>query len=667
MGDLAFPCFTLAGKLKKSPAAIATDLAASLAESVRGNKQVERGVAAGPYLNIFFTPAFRAGIVSAILEGDWLAPEPARAGRVMIEYSQPNTHKVFHVGHMRNVALGDVLVRLYEFAGREVVAANYIGDVGTHIAKCLWVFTRHFKGEAPAQHRGEFLGGLYKQADELLDFTRLTAYPHPGLFSARVLEMRPHPGNADWKVLKLDAGAKGQAQVVCGGTGFQTGAIVAWAPPDCSFLGRLVQRVDKAGISSEGLVPSCKELGTGEDRDKIHIFPRETPLGAEITEIGRRPGCIPTEQSVAAVIRERGAEVRAVLRGLEAREPSLERLWRETRQWSLDEFSEIYAWIGCRFDHYFYESEVDEEGKRLALEALEKGQLMRSEGAIGADLSTAGLGFCMLLKSDGTTLYATKDLALARRKFEKFNVAESLYIVDHSQSLHFQQVFKTLELLGFAQAARCRHVAYGLVNLPEGKMSSRKGNIIPFSKLRAELGAHIRREFLHKYQGEWPEAEIAEAERRIAVAAIRYGMLNQEPIKNIVFDMREWTSPVGNTGPYLLYAYARTRSILREVPELAGTAFDGALLIHEKERVVLNELAGFRRAVLRAVRDHNPQVLCAQLYELARAFSRMYEECPVKRAGEPALQAARLKLVAATGAVLRRGLGLLGIEVLERM
>lgn len=145
-------------------------------------------------------------------------------------------------------------------------------------------------------------------------------------------------------------------------------------------------------------------------------------------------------------------------------------------QWCLDEFKRIYRWLNARFDHDFFESEVAAESKQTVAEYQAKGVFVMNDGAVGADLSQVGLGFQILLKRDGTGLYATKDLALARRKFEQFHIDKSIYVVDSAQSFHFQQVFATLKMMGYPQAERCYHLPYGLVILPDGKMSSRKGN-----------------------------------------------------------------------------------------------------------------------------------------------------------------------------------------------
>ena len=667
MGDLAFPCFLLAKVLRKAPPAIATELESAVSRELGDGGLFSRVVAVGPYLNFHVNKLdLTARLLPEILSGELLARREARNERVMIEYSQPNTHKPFHVGHTRNVALGDALVRSCEWAGYDVVAANYIGDVGAHIAKCLWVYQSELTGEVPEKNRGEFLGGLYTRATELLDFTTLTRAPHLGILTARVTAVADHPSNEKWKVVTVNIRGA-ETSVVCGGTGYGVGDVVAYAPVGRRVAGREVTVTDRDGVLSHGMICSKKEITLGEARDEIHVFADDSPVGEEIAELLRIDGALPRERSVIEEMRSRERGVSKVLQDLEAGEPEITKLWRETRQWSLDEFAEIYKWLDVRFDHDFFESDVADAGKEIVKKYLGAGVFVVSEGAVGADLSRFKLPFLLLLKSDGTGLYATKDLALAQLKFDEFHIDRSVYVVGEEQILHFQQVFRTLELMGHERARLCHHLAYGLVVLPEGKMSSRKGNVILFSQLQERLIARLRSEFLDKFQDEWSEDEIIEAARRLAVATIKYGMLNTDSRKSIVFDLEEWTAKRGNTGPYLMYAYTRTRSILRELGDIDRSLRDWSLLVHEKEQELVRRLAAFTDVACQAAESYQPQYICMYLYDLSRDFSRMYEVCHVKRAETPELQVTRAGLVEATGLVIQKGLELLGIRTLERM
>lgn len=667
MGDLAFPCFRLAKELRKAPPQIAAALKEALSEDALKAAGFAKVDAAGPYLNFHVARAELAGsTIPAILGGEFLAQRPAQDAKVMVEYSQPNTHKAFHVGHLRNASLGDSVARLLAWTGHEVVPVNYIGDEGTHVAKCLWHLRTQFHGETPTEHRGEFLGEQYSKATELLSLDTLTRASLPGVRAARVLAVEAHPENPKWLVasVELDGDAR---TVVAGAAGFAAGDLVPYASPGMRVAGKEVGEVDKKGVRSSGMLLSEAELGISKDNAVIAVLPPGASVGDEVAEVYRRENALPADVSVLDEFRRRNQEVSKVLQAIESGSGEIWEQWNETKDWSMEEFRRIYAWIDSRFDHYFFESELGEESKALVREHMADGVFIESEGAVGADLSDHGLGFCVLIKSDGTALYATRDLALARRKFDEFGVDRSLYVVDDAQTLHFQQVFKCLELMGYEQASKCQHLGYAQVVLPDGKMSSRKGNVILFSQLEERLLSKIKEEFLDKYIGDWPAEEIAQAAHRIALATMRYGMLNQVNSSKIVFDLDEWTARSGNTGPYLMYAYARTRSILRQVGEVDEGLVDWSLLDHELESELIGYLADYPRNVERAAELLTPQIVCSYAYELSKKFSRWYKECSVLHAESDALRATRLQLVDATGLVVQHALGLLGIPTIERM
>jgi arginyl-tRNA synthetase len=670
MGDWAFPCFSLASVFRRTPAQIAESLVNELTKNLTGHSLIASVTATGPYLNFTINKAVLAKtIVPDIQNGVFLKRRAATGQRIMIEYSQPNTHKAFHVGHMRNVALGDALARIVNWEGNDVLAVNYIGDVGTHIAKCLWYMKNYYQGPIPDENRGEFLGDMYRNASLLLDFSSLSLCPVPGLKTARVLSITPTGEEGKNKIVSLEAG-DGKYRVLCGGTGYKEGSIVAYAPVGMRLNGKLIKPRTVHGIHSEGMLCSGKELGLSEDRNAIYLFKPGTETGLEVAEVLRRDDALEPSQSVLAVMRERTEGVSNILQDLEAGEPQITALWQETKAWSMEAFHEIYEWLDARFDHYFFESDVGHEGKELVEEFYRKGLFIESQGTIGMDLTNEKLPFFMLLKSDGTGLYSTKDLALAKKKFEEFHIDQSVYVVDASQSLHFQQVFATLKHMGFPQADACYHLAYGLVVLKEGKMSSRGGTVILFSELRSTLDTKIRNDYLNKYQGEWSEQEIKEASRKISIATIRYGMLNNDQTKNTVFNLNDWTSKSGNTGPYLLYAYARIASLLEKAKMMStgesGT-IDWNLLQSPEEASLISHLAEFPETVSKSASEHRPQLICIYLYQLAKAFSRMYDRVSILKAENDSLRETRLKLISATGKTLKKGLELIGIQTLERM
>jgi arginyl-tRNA synthetase len=598
--------------------------------------------------------------------------------RVMVEYGNVNTHKSFHVGHIRNASLGDSIARLFKWNGFTTLPVNYLGDEGTHVAKCIWYILNHPENRMPETNRLEFLGDAYVKATSQLDIGTYSRCEIKGVKTARVEKVETHPHESEWFVVTLTT-ADGTLQVVSQkktAGGVQAGWIVAHAAPGVAIGARQITAADRKGVESVGLMLAEDELGVGEGKT---VFNVQVPadllklnndgVGIDLIEIYKIPGTLPEGQLILPTLQRWNGEVSAVLQKLESQDPEMKEFWVKTRQWSIDELKETFAWLNCSFDHFFYESEYGETSKELVREFQKKGVFVESQGAVGADLSKDGLGFCVLIKRDGTALYATRDIALAQRKFEEFKVDRSVYVVDAAQTLHFQQVFRCLELMGYEQVKKCFHCSYAQVVTPEGKMSSRKGTVILMSALKERLLGKINSEFLDKYIGEWPDAERHEAARRIALATMRYGMLNVDNNSLVVFDMEAWTSKTGNTGPYMMYAYARTRSILRELGidsrELGNAQWE--LLTDEAEVDVLRLINEYHTVLESACERYSPHMLCSYVYDLAKRFSRMYQNCSVLHAETPELKHARAALVCASGLVIQHGLSLLGIETVERM
>ncbi len=540
MGDLAFGCFIFSKLLKTSPALVAKQLQDNLIL----NDVIEKALAAGPYLNLTLKmQAIGESVINPILDKSYfMRTLSAQNPKTMIEYSQPNTHKELHVGHMRNLCLGDALVRMLKYSGHEILTATFPGDMGTHVAKCLWYLKNHNTEPIPEKNRGEWLGRMYSLAH-----------------------------------IKL------------------------------------------------------------EDEEKTEKGP------------------------------ENKAQMTTILQALESGKGEYFDLWMKTREWSIELMKQVYAWAGVSFDYWYWESDVDAASVRYVKKCYDEGKLIKSEGAIGLDLEAEKLGFCMLLKSDGTGLYAAKDLELARRKFEDVHIEKSIYIVDTRQSHHFKQVFRALEHLGFAQAKSCYHLQYNFVELPEGAMSSRKGNIVPLLDLIHQMEEMVKDKYLSRYQDEWTQDEINLTASMIAKGAIRYGMLRIDTPKTIVFDMNEWLKLDGESGPFIQYSYARIASLGRKLGYDPKKTVNFTVLTHTSERNLAQQLIHFNSITAAAAESYKPNSLCNYLYDLAKTFNVFYHQCPIATAGSDELKEARMAIAMATGQVIEQGLGLLGIPAPPKM
>ncbi len=368
------------------------------------------------------------------------------------------------------------------------------------------------------------------------------------------------------------------------------------------------------------------------------------------------------------------AERREWNRRWDAGDPEVRGLWQVTRQWSLDELADILATLDIKIDVFFYESEVDEPSKAIVDELLAKGiadderpnggaVLVKIDEKLG--LKKEKYRTNVILRGDGTTLYLTKDLALAKRKFEEFHVDRSIYVVDVRQSLHLQQAFKILELWGFPQAAKCFHLAYGTVTLPEGAMSSRKGNAIYFTDVLEEAQRRVLNVIAEK-NPDLPEAERAQVARQIGLGAIVHTMIAVDTTKDITFDWEAVLNFEGKTAPYIQNAHVRANSILKKAGGVPPTAqFDYALTPHEAELIDL--ISRFPTTVQQAALEYKPLHMANYVYDLAKTFHGFYHAVPVIQTETEAVKNARLRLVAAARQTLANALRLLDIQAPEVM
>ncbi len=367
------------------------------------------------------------------------------------------------------------------------------------------------------------------------------------------------------------------------------------------------------------------------------------------------------------------AERREMYRRWDAGDPEVRQLWLTTRQWSLDELKAILEMLDIQIDVWFFESEVDDLAKEIVEELIELGiadderpegpVIIRIDEKLG--LKKEKYRTNVILRSDGTTLYLTKDLALAKVKFEQYNVDRSIYVIDVRQSMHMLQTFKILELWGFKQAEKCFHLGYGFVSLPEGSMSARRGRLVLFKEVADEAVRRVLAEIAQK-NPDMPEERRVEIAHKVGLGAMTYAMLSVDNNKDIVFDMDAALNFDGHTGPYIQNAHVRASSILRKAAGLPESCpFDYPLTSHETQLIDL--ISRFPQTVQLAVKDYRPLVIANYAFDLANTFHSFYHAVPVLQAESAAIQQARLRLVAAARQSLANALRLLDIAAPDVM
>ncbi len=536
-GDFAFPCFSLAKELKKSPTAIAHELAEHLQK--KNTSRVEHILAAGPYLNIVLsTRTVLENILSHIpTETSHILKRRQKKERVLIEYVSPNTNKPLHLGHIRNAVLGDAITRLLKADGHPVIQTCLVNDRGIHICKSMVAYLKRGGVNTPktVNMKGDhFVGEYYVLFENMLK-------EHPELMK----------------------------------------------------------------------------------------------------------------------------ETQECLKKWEEGDTKTRALWKKMNAWVLPGMKATLKRFDIRFDTFYFESAIAEKGRNIILEQLRRGTVHKDEtGAIIAHLERYGLPNKVLLRQDGTTLYITQDIYLAIEKWKNFKAPISLYVIGSEQDLYLKQLFAILDLFGYPWARQCFHVSYGMVNLPQGKMKSREGTVIDADNLLDEIEALVKDE-IKKREKHISKKELLHKSRIIALAAIKFYMLEVNPKAEMIFNPKESISFQGKTGPYIQYTYARLRSILRKAhTQKTLTLPKGYDWKDEKKLILL--LGQFSNGIVESAQHYSPSFLAQYLYSLAKTATELYHELPVLTAPAPQRQA-RLFLFQQTSRVLKMGLSLLGIDVLESM
>lgn len=508
-------------------------------------REFDRVEAVNGYLNFYLNPSiFAEQVVTEVLSSsDNYGMGQEKNKRIMVEYSQPNTHKAFHVGHLRNMVLGSSICRIIECAGNEVIRANYIGDIGLHVIKWLWHYLKEYNGEVPPGDQiTRWMGDIYAQA-------------------SKKLEENPELEN----------------------------------------------------------------------------------------------------------------EIRDLFQRWDARDPQIVELWQKTRQWSLDAFQEVYRQLGIKFDRFYFESEVEDSGKKIVDNLIKCGIAVdeRPEGAVIVDLDRI-LGtkdkykVLVILRSDGTSLYPTKDIPLAIQKFEEHELDQSIYVIDVRQSLYLKQIFKLLEIMGFMWADKCYHLSYEIVNLPGNvTVASREGTVVLLEDLISEAEKRALRIVEEKNPdlGDNKKNEIA---HKVAIGAIKYSLLSRDNTKIITFDWDAAMDVNGQAAPYIQYAYVRANSILKKAHFSISLDSKITHTLSNEEIELIDLIARLPEEVQKAAKELKPLQITNYSYELAKAFSDFYNQCPVLSA-EKSVQDFRLKIVAAFRQTIKNSLDLLGIQVPDVM
>ena len=363
-------------------------------------------------------------------------------------------------------------------------------------------------------------------------------------------------------------------------------------------------------------------------------------------------------------------EAREMLVKWEAGDPQVRALWNMMNEWVYAGFDETYKRLGVSFDKIYYESQTYLEGKRQVLSGLDKGIFYkREDGSVWADLKPEGLDEKLLLRSDGTSVYMTQDIGTAEMRFKDYPINKMIYVVGNEQNYHFQVLSILLDKLGFEWGKDLVHFSYGMVELPEGKMKSREGTVVDADDLMDKMIETAKDSSSEKLASYEPD-EAAEISRIVGLGALKYFILKVDATKNMTFNPKESIDFNGNTGPFIQYAYARIQSVLRKAAE-TGLAkpekLDRSISLTTKEEGLIQMIADFENVVRQAGTDYNPAAIANYAYDLVKEYNQFYHDYSILREQNAGLRDFRLMLSANIGKIISLAMGLLGIEVPERM
>ena len=369
-------------------------------------------------------------------------------------------------------------------------------------------------------------------------------------------------------------------------------------------------------------------------------------------------------------------EAREMLKKWEAGDKDVRATWEMMNSWVYAGFDETYKRLGVDFDKIYYESNTYLEGKEKVLEGLEKGIMYRKpDNSVWADLTADGLDHKLLLRSDGTSVYMTQDIGTAKLRYQDYPIDKMIYVVGNEQNYHFQVLSLLLDKLGFKWGKDLVHFSYGMVELPEGKMKSREGTVVDADDLMDEMIRQAKETIEAREQenaakgkvSDFTEDEKNEIARIVGLGALKYFLLKVDPRKNMMFNPRESIDFNGNTGPFIQYTYARIQSLLRKAAPADLSADISAVEPNEKEVTLIQRLADFPSVVAEAGRTYSPALIANFVYELVKEYNQFYHDYTILGEADAQVRAFRLVLSRQVAEIARRGIGLLGIEMPQRM
>ena len=669
-GTYTFVFFPLVKTLRKSPAEIGQALGGWL----QANAPVVSGfnVVQG-FLNISLSDATYVNALNAIVAEPDFGVARANGQSVMVEFSSPNTNKPLHLGHLRNNFLGDSISRILTANGFAVTKACLVNDRGIHICKSMLAYQKFgrqedglFETPESANLKGDHLIGKYyvlfdktlkKQLQPILyaiydkgDFTlfddnqRIQLTAHLQAFSMLEEKLKHAADKLDHREI-AEFGNSTEIDIESANDGN-----ISWK--------EVIKRV-------EGETSKLRE---NRQKDLQNVLKPVLLLEEKID------GVRSEIKDIAQTKTEAMQQAQAMLLKWEQGDAETVALWQQMNSWVYAGFADTYGKIGVSFDRTYYESDTYLLGKDVVEEGLAAGVFYRKEDkSVWIDLTDEGLDHKLVLRGDGTSVYITQDLGTTDLKFTDFHANRSIWVVGNEQDYHFKVLFAIMKRLGRPYADGCYHLSYGMVDLPTGKMKSREGTVVDADDLVSDVTRIASEAADQAAKGkldELTELEKVDLFRMIGLGALKYYLLKVDPQRRMLFNPEESVDVHGHTGPFIQYTHARIRSVLRKAQEAGLTTdapADERVILHETEQEVIVLLSQYPHRVKEAGDNFAPSYLAQYVYDLAKAYNRLFAEVSILSEPDPVKTALRLTLSTQVVETIRKGMGLLGIDVPEKM
>lgn len=577
-GDITLVCFSLSKYSHKNPHETANILGGELVAAQ--NEIMQYNVVKG-FLNLSLSNQFWQNYIFQISNTEDLGKGMAKDRLHVIEYCSPNTNKPLHLGHIRNILLGDAIANIKSHAGYDVKRVQIINDRGIAICKSMLAWKKFGQNQSPESigvKPDHFVGSFYV------------------LFETKFQE--------EYKAFQN--GAQGEA---C----YQDGAKKDESRRD--FFSRF----------------------------KHEYFNKYSTLGSEAKEL---------------------------LTSWEEGDEDVLSLWKRMNQWVYKGFETTYQSLNVHFDRLYYESQTYLLGKSIVKEGLEKGLFYRKEdGSVWVDLTSQGLDHKLLLRSDGTSVYITQDIGTAEQRYTDYTMDAMTYVVGDEQIYHFDVLFKVLQLMDRPYADHLFNLAYGMVDLPDGKMKSREGNVVDADELIKDVVAQAHEGIRSRESvANISTKEISEISEKVGLSALKYFILKVNPKKRMTFNPAEAIDMQGQTGPYIQYSFVRINGLLNRAKQdkLSGINALHQTELSDIERMIAIHLSSLDDVIAHSAEDHDPSLIANYAYQLAKLYHKFWSEIAIFGSDE-AERNARLLLSDCVGRVLKLTMNLLGIQMPQKM